>query len=60
MASMGDGMVSRQTGHSKQTLDCYCRLTLTSGFLFYGYGFELSVSAEAYDTIMERGSHECK
>ena len=25
MASMGDGMVSRQAGHSKQTLDRCCR-----------------------------------
>ncbi len=40
--------------------DAVVDFMLTSGFLFYGYGFELSVSGEAYDTSMERGSHECK
>jgi hypothetical protein len=33
MASMGDGMVSRQAGHFKQTLDLCCRFMLTGVFL---------------------------
>jgi hypothetical protein len=53
-------MMNRLAGQSKTMRTAVVDFMLTSGFLFYDYGFELSVSGEAYDTIMERGSHECK